>query len=157
FIKALRRPYVSTVAWALDRPWLTVGAYLLAVAISLAALPFLGSEFIPTLDEGSLLVRATLPASISLDEAIRVGQGIEKRFLAFPEVALCVSKIGRAELGGDPEAVSNDEIYVALRPRSEWTTAKDKASLVAAMRESVSHVPGVDFIFSQTIQLRVDE
>src|SRR5262249_33430695 len=107
--------------------------------------------------EGSLLVRATLPASVSLDEAMRLARGIERKFMAFPEVTLCVSKIGRAELGGDPEAVSNDEGYVALKPRGEWTTAHDKAGLVAAMRASVSDVPGVDFIFSQTIQLRVDE
>ncbi|HEX5009351.1 MAG TPA: CusA/CzcA family heavy metal efflux RND transporter [Planctomycetota bacterium] len=156
-VTALRRPYLATLAWALDRPFVTVAAYVLALGLSLAALPFLGSEFIPTLDEGSLLVRATLPASVSLDEAMRLARGIERRFMAFPEVTLCVSKIGRAELGGDPEAVSNDEIYVALKPRDEWTTAHDKAALVSALRASVADVPGVDFIFSQTIQLRVDE
>ena len=156
-IKALRRPYLAVLEWGLDRPFVTAAAYVAAIALSLAALPFLGSEFIPTLDEGSLLVRATLPASVSLEEAMRLTGSIERTFLEFPEVTLTVSKIGRAELGGDPESVSNDEVYVGLRPRGEWTTAHDKEALVAAMRERLAGIPGVDFNFSQTIQLRVDE
>ncbi|MFQ5748629.1 MAG: efflux RND transporter permease subunit, partial [Planctomycetota bacterium] len=101
--------------------------------------------------------RATLPASISLEGAEEVAQVIEKRLLDFPEVTLALSKVGRAELGGDPESVSNDEVYVALKPKEEWTTARTKEGLVAAMRKALNQIPGVIFNFSQTIQLRVDE
>jgi len=156
-IKWLRRPYLAVLKWGMDRPFVMVGGYLLAIGLSVASFPYLGSEFLPTLDEGSLLIRATLPASISLERAEEVAKVIENRLLDFPEATLAVSKVGRAELGGDPEAVSNDEIYVALKPKAEWTTAPTKEGLVAAMREAVNRIPGVVFNFSQTIQLRVDE
>ena len=68
-----------------------------------------------------------------------------------------VSKIGRAELGGDPESVSNDEMYVRLKPKAKWTTASTKDGLVDAMRRRVEGYPGVEFNFSQVIQTRNDE
>jgi len=75
----------------------------------------------------------------------------------FPEVETVVAKIGRAELGGDPESVSNDELYVHLKPKEQWTTAKTKDELVDAMRRRVQGIPGVEFNFSQVIQTRNDE
>jgi heavy metal efflux system protein len=156
-IVRLRRPYLATLRWAMERRGLTAGVYVLAIVASLAVFPFLGSEFLPTLDEGSVLIRATMPASISLDRSVELSQEIERALLAFPEVTMTVARVGRAELGGDPEDVSNSEIYVALKPKREWETARSKADLVAEMRRSVSTIPGVVFNFSQVIQLRVDE
>ncbi|MFV2008128.1 MAG: efflux RND transporter permease subunit, partial [Longimicrobiales bacterium] len=153
----LRRPYLAAVRWAMERRGVTVAVYALAIAASIAIFPFLGSEFLPTLDEGSVLIRATMPASISLSRSLELSQEIERELLAFPEVTLTVARVGRAELGGDPEDVSNAEIYVALKPRSEWETADSKAELVEAMRQRLGDVPGVLFNFSQVIQLRVDE
>jgi cobalt-zinc-cadmium resistance protein CzcA len=157
FIRWLRRPYIAVLEWAMERRRVTVGAYIGAIAVSLAVYPFLGSEFLPTLDEGSILIRATMPPSISLNRAVDLAQNIERELLAFPEVTLTVAKIGRAELGGDPEDVSNAEIYVGLKPKSEWETADSKTELVEAMRRRLSRIPGVAFNFSQVIQLRVDE
>jgi len=156
-IKWLRRPYIAVLEWALKHRKATAGVYALAIAVSLAVFPFLGSEFLPTLDEGNILIRATMPASISLERAVQLAQNIEKELLSFPEVALTVSKIGRAELGGDPEDVNNTEIYVALKPQSKWKTTNSKEELVELMREKLSRIPGVLFNFSQVIQLRVDE
>ena len=104
-----------------------------------------------------MLVRATMPASISLPRAIDISSQIEKTLRQFPEVETVVAKIGRAELGGDPESVSNDELYVRLKPKKEWTTAKTKDELVDAMRSKVESMPGVKFNFSQVIQTRNDE
>ena len=104
-----------------------------------------------------MLVRATMPASISLPRAIEISSQIEKSLREFPEVETVVAKIGRAELGGDPESVSNDEIYVRLKPKEQWTTAKTKDELVDAMRHRVEGFPGVEFNFSQVIQTRNDE
>jgi cobalt-zinc-cadmium resistance protein CzcA len=104
-----------------------------------------------------MLVRATMPASISLSRAIEVSSQIEKSLREFPEVETVVAKIGRAELGGDPESVSNDEMYVRLKPKEQWTTAKTKDELVDAMRRRVEGFPGVEFNFSQVIQTRDDE
>jgi cobalt-zinc-cadmium resistance protein CzcA len=98
-----------------------------------------------------------MPASISLSRAIEISTQIEKTLREFPEVETVVAKIGRAELGGDPESVSNDEIYVRLKPKKQWTTAKTKDELVDAMRRRVEGFPGVKFNFSQVIQTRNDE
>jgi len=134
---------------------LTIAALLLIWSV--ADLFILGSEFLPTIDEGNMLVRATMPASISLSRAIEVSSQIEKTLRQFPEVETVVAKIGRAELGGDPESVSNDELYVRLKPKSQWTTAPTKDELVDAMRSRVEGYPGVKFNFSQVIQTRNDE
>jgi len=157
FIKWMRRPYIAVLEWTLEHHRATVGAYALAITASLAVFPFLGSEFLPTLDEGSVLLQVTMPASISLDRAVTLADNIESELLSFPEVTLAIAKTGRAELGGDPEDVSNTEIYIGLKPRRQWETARSKTDLVAAMREKLSTIPGVQLNFSQVIQLRVDE
>src|SRR6185369_12690574 len=130
---------------------------VLLIVWSVADVFILGSEFLPTIDEGNMLVRATMPASISLNRAIDVSTQIERAFREFPEVETVVAKIGRAELGGDPESVSNDELYLRLKPKNQWTTAKTKDDLVDAMRKRVESFPGVRFNFSQVIQTRNDE
>jgi len=149
--------YVPVLNWAIAHRYLTLifaGALLIW---SVADIFILGSEFLPTIDEGNMLVRATMPASISLSRAIDVSTQIEKSLREFPEVETVVAKIGRAELGGDPESVSNDELYVHLKPKEQWTTAKTKDELVDAMRRKVQGIPGVEFNFSQVIQTRNDE
>ena len=149
--------YVPVLKWTIAHRYLTLiiaGALLIW---SVADVFILGSEFLPTIDEGNMLVRATMPASISLSRAIEVSTQIEKTLREFPEVETVVAKIGRAELGGDPESVSNDEIYVRLKPKEQWTTAKTKDELVDAMRRRVEGFPGVEFNFSQVIQTRNDE
>ena len=137
--------------------YITVLIAGLLIGWSVANVFILGSEFLPTIDEGNMLVRATMPASISLTRAIEISSQIEKSLQEFPEVETVVAKIGRAELGGDPESVSNDEIYVRLKPKEQWTTAKTKDELVDAMRKKVEGFPGVEFNFSQVIQTRNDE
>src|ERR1043166_982887 len=154
FVKGI---YVPVLKWSIRHRYiaLTIAAGLLVWSV--ADVYILGSEFLPTIDEGNMLVRATMPASISLDRAIEVSTQIEKQLKTFPEVETVVAKIGRAELGGDPESVSNDELYVRLKPKDQWITAKNKDDLVDAMRKSVQGFPGVEFNFSQVIQTRNDE
>jgi cobalt-zinc-cadmium resistance protein CzcA len=149
--------YVPVLKWAIRHRYIALSIAAGLLVWSVADVYILGSEFLPTIDEGNMLVRATMPASISLDRAIEVSTQIEKQLKAFPEVETVVAKIGRAELGGDPESVSNDELYVRLKPKSQWTTAKTKDDLVDAMRKSVQGFPGVEFNFSQVIQTRNDE
>lgn len=149
--------YVPVLRWTMVHRYITVLICTFLIGGSLLAAYFLGSEFLPTIDEGNLLVRATMPASISLSRATEISGQIEKTFMGFPEVETVVAKIGRAELGGDPESVSNDEIYVRLKPKEQWTTAKTKDELVDAMRKKVEGFPGVEFNFSQVIQTRNDE
>jgi cobalt-zinc-cadmium resistance protein CzcA len=149
--------YVPVLKWTIAHRYLTLIMAALLLVWSVADVFILGSEFLPTIDEGNMLVRATMPASISLPRAIEVSTQIEKSLREFPEVETVVAKIGRAELGGDPESVSNDEMYVRLKPKEQWTTAKTKDELVDAMRHRVEGFPGVEFNFSQVIQTRNDE
>ena len=156
-IRFFKGIYVPVLQWAIRHRYLTLAIAGLLLVWSFADIFILGSEFLPTIDEGNMLVRATMPASISLPRAIDISTQIEKTLRQFPEVETVVAKIGRAELGGDPESVSNDELYVRLKPKSQWTTAKTKDELVDAMRSKVESMPGVKFNFSQVIQTRNDE
>lgn len=127
------------------------------VIISLLIFPFLGSEFIPQLDEGSIAIQALRLPSISLTTAVNTSSLIEKEILKFPEVNYVVSKTGRAEIGTDPMGVEMSDINVELKPKDEWTTGRNKEELVNAMSEQLSKLPGMVFSFSQPIQLRVAE
>lgn len=156
-VRWIRRRYEPLLRWALRNGRRVVLGAVAALAVSLALVPFLGTEFVPALEEGSILYRITLAPSAGLDEAIRVAGQMERIAKEFPEVVDAVSKIGRAELGGDPEPVNNVETTVTLRPLGAWESGRTKAELVDAMRERMRKIPGVALNFSQPIATRVDE
>jgi cobalt-zinc-cadmium resistance protein CzcA len=149
--------YRYLLHWALKARWLIVIAMLALFGGALALLPRLGTEFVPELEEGTLNIRVTLAPSTSLASALGAAEILEGVLMQIPEVTYVSSRIGRAELGGDPEPVSNIEIYVGLDPAAEWTTAPDRASLQRVMEERMSIHPGLLFSFSQPIATRVDE
>ncbi len=152
------RRYRQLLAIALEHKRKVAIAAATAFALSLAALPFLGTEFVPELEEGTIAVRATLAPSSSLSHAKQVGEQLERILIDnFPEVTYVSARIGRAEIGGDPEPVSNIELYIGLKPVNEWTSAPDRPSLQALMREKMEVVPGVLLAFTQPIAMRVDE
>ncbi|MEO6057958.1 MAG: CusA/CzcA family heavy metal efflux RND transporter [Gemmatimonadales bacterium] len=156
-MRVVKRPYLPMLRWSLANRKTTLMGAIVALGLSLGLVPFLGTEFVPVLEEGSILYRVTLAPSAGLDEAIRTGTQIEKIVKTFPEVADVVSKIGRAEAGGDPEPVNNIEAIVTLKPPKESRTRRSKAELVEAMEGALSSVPGVALNFSQPIANRVDE
>ena len=138
-------------------------AQALAIAVALvfisgAIFPYLGSEFIPRLDEGDLAVQVQRLPSISLEESVKNTTEVEKVLMEFPEVKTVISKTGRAEVATDPMSVDFSDLYVALKPHDEWTTSKDKTELVEKMSEALEkRVPGAIVSFSQPIELRVAE
>jgi cobalt-zinc-cadmium resistance protein CzcA len=117
----------------------------------------LGSEFLPTLDEGSLTVQSFRLPSVSVTDTVRTAADVEKALLMFPEVEKVVSRAGRAEIASDPMGIDISDIFVNLKPRSEWKSARDKEELVELMRKRLENIPGMSFSFTQPIQLRVDE
>jgi len=153
----LEQAYRLVLRGTLRRRWLVAPVALLLVACTLWLTPRLGTEFLPELEEGTLNIRVTLAPSSSLDTSLEVAGKLERVLMTFPEVTYASSRIGRAELGGDPEPVSNIEIYVGLKPQAEWTTAPDRRQLQEAMERSMSVHPGLLFSFSQPIATRVDE
>ncbi|MCK5920731.1 MAG: efflux RND transporter permease subunit, partial [Methylococcales bacterium] len=153
----LSKMYRVALRGALAWKKTVVAIALLLFLGALALLPFLGTEFVPELEEGTLNIRVTLAPSSSLDTSLKVAEKLEVQLMSFPEVLYVSSRIGRAEIGGDPEPVSNIEIYVGMKPVSEWTSAPDRKSLQILMEEKLSLHPGLLFAFSQPIATRVDE
>lgn len=143
-----------------------VGRYRLqAVAIAAALViisgiifPYLGSEFIPRLDEGSIAIEAKLLPSVSLKQSIESYSKAERVLKRFPEAIRVVTKIGRAEVATDPMGVDAADIFIDLKPPSEWTTADDREELYEKMAEALEReVPEGAFSFSQPIEMRVAE
>lgn len=136
----------------------SVVAALALVAISGATFSFLGAEFIPRLDEGSLAVQIARLPSASLTESIRNATATEQILRRFPEVETVVAKTGRAEVATDPMSVDLSDVYVALKPRDQWKTTESREELIEKMSKALEEgVPSAVFSFSQPIELRVSE
>ena len=153
----LEKVYRQSLSWALSKRKAVVMSALALFIASLSLIPFLGTEFVPELEEGTLNIRVTLAPSSSLDTALLVSGKLEQALMTFPEVTYASSRIGRAEIGGDPEPVSNVEIFVGLKPVDEWSSATDRQGLQNLMEQKMSEHPGLLFSFSQPIATRVDE
>ncbi|WP_039960211.1 efflux RND transporter permease subunit [endosymbiont of Riftia pachyptila] len=149
--------YRHSLRFALKVKWLVVLMALGMFAGAMMLVPKLGTEFVPELEEGTINIRVTLAPSASLETALEVANRLEKRLMNFPEVTYASSRVGRPELGGDPEPVSNVEIYVGLKPVEEWTSARDRFGLQKLFEAALSVHPGLLFSFSQPIATRVDE
>lgn len=156
-LKPLDKFYRYGLSFALKRTKLVISISLLLVVSAFAVVPFIGTEFVPELEEGTINLRATLAPSSSLDTALTVAPILEEKLMAFPEVTYALSRIGRPEIGGDPEPVNNIEIYIGLKPVSEWTSAANRYELQNKMEQSLEEFPGLLLNFSQPIATRVDE
>jgi len=149
--------YKTALPKALRHRRIVIGSALVLFMLTLVVLPRLGTEFVPELEEGTVNIRVTLAPSSSLETSLNVAEKLERILMTFPEVTYASSRIGRAEVGGDPEPVSNIEIFVGLKPVEDWTSAEDRQSLQVLMEERLSAHPGLLFTFSQPIATRVDE
>jgi cobalt-zinc-cadmium resistance protein CzcA len=156
-LRPIMHHYKNILTKSLSHPKPIIITVVVLFLISLILIPFLGKEFVPELEEGTLNIRATLAPSASLDTALDVAHKLEQEIMTFPEVNYASSRIGRPELGGDPEPVSNIEIYVGLKLIKEWTSAKNRQELQTLMEKKLSMYPGLIFSFSQPIASRVDE
>lgn len=156
-VARLKRSYAPVLNWALASKRATLGIAGAALIGSLALFPFLGKEFMPQLQEGSIMWRITSIPSTSLDESIAVSKKVADAFKQFPEVETTLAMIGRAEKGETAD-VNYMEIYTALRPQKEWTSGRDIGQLEAAMQELLEKVvPNTVPSFTQPIQMRVEE
>jgi len=156
-LRPIDKMYRVRLRQALVNKRLVVISSVLLFFSSLILVPFLGTEFVPELEEGTLNIRTTLAPSSSLNTSLKVAAKLEAILLTFPEVIYATSRVGRAEIGGDPEPVSNVETFVGLKPVSEWTSSSNRKALQALMEEKMSVHPGLLFSFSQPIATRVDE
>ncbi|AQS38171.1 putative silver efflux pump [Shewanella psychrophila] len=156
-LKPIESVYRRLLTTTMARPKTVVITAVTLFVLSMALLPRLGTEFVPELEEGTINLRVTLAPTASLGTSIDVAPKLEKMLLEFPEVDYALSRIGAPELGGDPEPVSNIEIYIGLKPIDEWEHAETRIELQRKMEEKLSIYPGLLFTFSQPIATRVDE
>ena len=156
-IRWLKHAYLVMLKPCVRRPLVVVIPAVLALAGSFALVPRIGTEFLPTLDEGCVGLQTFRIPSISLPQSLELQLKAERILKRFPEVIDVVSKTGRADIASDPMGVEISDVIVTLKPREEWTTAKTKDELVDKMRDAMAELPGVASSFSQPIALRVDE
>ncbi len=149
--------YRKLLRGVLVKPKMVLFSALLMFVLSMLLLPKLGTEFVPELEEGTINLRVTLAPTASLNTALDVAPKLEALLLEFPEVEYALSRIGAPELGGDPEPVSNIEIYIGLKPIEQWQSATDRFALQRLMEQKLNVFPGLLFTFSQPIATRVDE
>jgi cobalt-zinc-cadmium resistance protein CzcA len=156
-VRRLQGWYGPLLDWHLRRRGLVLSGMVGLLVFGGVVFKSLGTEFIPTLNEGTLLIRATMAPSIALTESTATVMRLERALLGFPEVTQVVSRIGRGEVGAHADPVNSAEIFVDLKPRAEWETAKNRDELVGAMQEHLGEFPGVQLNFTQPIAATVDE
>lgn len=156
-VRVVKNRYLPLLEWSLSNKSKVFTSAAAALAITLAMFPFLGKEFMPTLQEGSIMWRVTSIPSASLEQSIEVSKDIENALNEFPEVSTTIAMIGRAEKGETAD-VNYMEIYTELRPESEWPENRSVPELAEAMREALERVvPTAAIAFTQPIQMRVEE
>jgi cobalt-zinc-cadmium resistance protein CzcA len=133
------------------------GFSIICLVLGLFSFKFLGTEFLPNLDEGSIYVRATGPLSISLDETKKLSNEMRKVFLGFDEVKQVLSQTGRPNDGTDATGFYNMEFHVDIFPRKEWKLKQFKEQLIGRMQDSLKGYPGISLNFSQPISDNVEE
>ncbi len=155
--RVLKPAYARALGMALRGRTVVLALAAALFVASLLSFPLLGTEFVPTLEEGSIQYRITNIPSASLDESVTVAKRVEQILLKIPEVDFVVSGTGRAERG-DVEDVNNTEAYVAVKPLADWRPGLTKPALVEEMRAALEEaIPTALFSFGQRIQMRVDE
>ena len=157
-IRFAKRVYPRALAYTMRRRKRALALAVALIGISAIAFRSLGSEFIPRLDEGMLVLEARTLPSVSLQRAIEAHNQAQRVLLRFPEVTKIVSKIGRAEVTIDPMSVDLADMYVALKPPAEWTTTHNKTDLINRMAAALEEgAPDLVFGFSQPIEMRMSE
>ncbi len=149
--------YEPMLAWVLANTRKVLGAALLALAITAALVPKLGTEFLPELNEGSIWINITLPTSVSVDEARGELRKLRRVIADFPEVKAVISKGGRPEDGTDPKNINMTEMLVDLKPDSAWRKGMTKEQLVRDMEDKLNDMPGIEPTFSQPVRDQILE
>ncbi|HEV2222697.1 MAG TPA: CusA/CzcA family heavy metal efflux RND transporter [Candidatus Acidoferrales bacterium] len=159
--ESLKHFYGRRLDWCLDHPALTLIAAGVIFGLTLLLVPFIGGEFMPHLDEGALWVRATMPYTISFEEASKFSPEVRHILMSYPMVTQVGSELGRPDDGTDPTGFFNDEFYVGLAPYGDktWrqTAIQNKQELTEDLQKRFAAFPGVIFNYTQPAEDAVDE
>lgn len=158
FIERLKQPYQRLLQWGFQHRTPIVLVAISCFIATMASVPFLGTEFIPKLDEGDFIITSTGLPSVSLTQTTQTTTQIEQVVRQFPEVKTVVSKIGRPDLATDPMSPNAADTYVILKPTNQWRHGITKPALINGIRFALGKaVLGVNFNFTQPIEMRVNE
>jgi heavy metal efflux system protein len=157
----IKNEYGNELRWCIKRPMLTIGVCLVILCLCLLLIPFIGGEFMPHLDEGALWVRATMPYTISQEEAAKIAPQIRTVLAKYPMVTDVGSELGRPDDGTDPTGFFNCEFYVGLKPYKDasWKSSSvhNKAQLIEDLQKQLAAYPGIIFNYTQPAEDAVDE
>ena len=157
-VNSLEELYARLLEKALKKAKIIVGGAIAFLVLAVFTFSQMGGEFVPQLDEGDIAFHGILKPGSSLSETIETTTKIEKLVKeTFPEVDKIVSRIGVAEVPTDPMPMDIADIFVILKPKSEWTTVESKSELVEKMKATVEQLPGVNYEFTQPIEMRFNE
>jgi cobalt-zinc-cadmium resistance protein CzcA len=157
-VRVALRLYRPVLRWATHRPKLVMAAAFGVFVATLALGSQMGREFLPQLDEGTLISEMVRLPSVSLAQSLETTRQAEKTLLSFPEVKSVVTRTGRAEVAVDPMGINMSDVWILLKPRSTWTTAHDREALVEAFdKKLVDAVPGAGFSYTQPIEMASNE
>lgn len=156
-LKFLNNLYLPALNWALghSKAILLAAAGLLLGAILLFST--MGSEFVPTLDEGDFVIQPVLKTGTTLTNTVETITEMERILMKFPEVKQVVTRIGAAEIPTDPMSMEESDVIVTLHPPSEWTTVETKDELAEEFKKALTAIPGLDYEFTQPIEMRFNE
>jgi cobalt-zinc-cadmium resistance protein CzcA len=149
--------YERMLRWAIRFRVLTVGASIIVLGIALGSLYFIGTEFMPKLDEGSILVETRKLPGVSLTESVEISKRIEQRLRQFSEIADVVIKIGRPDFATEAMGINEGDTYLLLRPMDTWKRFHSKEALIAAVSKELETIPGIAYNFTQPMAMRIDE
>jgi len=153
----LRARYQSALQWTFHHGKAIVGTAVMLIVVSVFSLTRIGTEFMPKLDEGAILINTRRTPSVSLAEGTKLSLLAEQVVRKFPEVVTVVTKEGRPDLATEAMGLYEGDLYVILKPRDEWTTVESNEELVAAFDTALQRVPGLSVSFTQPLAMRLDE
>ncbi len=156
-MRKLMPAYSSALDWVLAHPRAVVGGALLAIGIASAAYVATGKTFMPTMDEGAVLLQTEKLPSINLQQSAAADLRLEKALIEqVPEIAHAIARLGSDELGFDPMGLNQTDMFLVLKPKDEWEVP-DKDALIERIRGVLENFPGLDHAFTQPIEMRVSE
>jgi len=153
----LRDHYSSSLDWVIARRVEVIATAGVLLAIALGSLHFIGTEFMPRLDEGSIVVTSRRLPGISLTESIILGKQIEHVIMSFPEIRGVVTKLGRPDLATEAMGIYESDSYLTLNPQNTWKCCHGKDELIGRLSAALSAIPGVGYEFTQPMEMRMDE
>jgi cobalt-zinc-cadmium resistance protein CzcA len=156
-LRQLKGPYLRMLHWSLTHPRQVLGVAVLALLASFAWVPFLGTAFIPTMQEGSITPVIVRVPKISIEESVKMETQALAAIKTVPEVESVVSRLGRGESASDPGQPHESDPIVSLKPRDQWRRGMTQERIADEIRDKLKFLPGVEIAISQPIAARVDE